>query len=46
MIAPIMDYGDIIYAGTNCENLDKLHKLQNRGLQQIIAAALAVDNSL
>ena len=33
MIAPIMDYGDIIYAGTNVENLDKLQRLQNRGLR-------------
>ena len=33
MIAPVMDYGDIIYAGTSCENLDKLQKLQNRGLR-------------
>ena len=33
MIAPIMDYGDIVYAGTNVENLDKLQRLQNRGLR-------------
>ena len=33
MIAPIMDYGDIIYAGSNLNNLDKLQKLQNRGLR-------------
>ena len=33
MIAPIMDYGDIIYAGTSSLNLDKLQKLQNRGLR-------------
>ena len=33
MIAPILDYGDIIYAGTSSCNLDKLQSLQNRGLR-------------
>ena len=33
MVAPIMDYGDIIYAGSNLNNLDKLQKLENRGLR-------------
>ena len=33
MIAPILDYGDIIYAGSNCDNLEKLQRLQNRGLR-------------
>ena len=28
MIAPLIDYGDIIYAGTNQINLDKLQSLQ------------------
>ena len=38
MIAPILDYGDIIYAGSNQDNLDKLQKLQNRGLRICINA--------
>ena len=33
MIAPLIDYGDIIYAGTTNKNLDKLQSLQNRGLR-------------
>ena len=33
MIAPLIDYGDIVYAGTNNKNLDKLQSLQNRGLR-------------
>ena len=33
MIAPLIDYGNIIYAGTSITNLDKLQSLQNRGLQ-------------
>ena len=33
IIAPLIDYGDIIYAGTTCKNLDKLQSLQNRGLR-------------
>ena len=33
MIGPIVDYGDIIYAGTSQQNLDKIQKLQNRGLR-------------
>ena len=33
MIAPLIDYGNIIYSGTNAKNLDKPQKLQNRGLR-------------
>ena len=33
MIAPILDYGDIVYAGGTNEGLDKLQKLQNRAVQ-------------
>ena len=33
MIAPLIDYGDIIYLGTSVKNLDKLQSLQNRGLR-------------
>ena len=33
MIAPIIDYGDIIYMGGTEDNLSKLQKLQNRGLR-------------
>ena len=33
MIAPLIDYGNIIYSGTSAKNLDKLQKLQNRGLR-------------
>ena len=33
MIAPLIDYGDIVYAGTSIKNLDKLQSLQNRGLR-------------
>ena len=33
MIAPLIDYGDIIYSGTSMKNLDKLQSLQNRGLR-------------
>ena len=33
MIAPLIDYGDIVYSGTSTRNLDKLQSLQNRGLR-------------
>ena len=33
MIAPIFDYGDIIYEGGNKNKLDKLKRTQNRGLK-------------
>ena len=33
MIAPVLGYGDIIYAGSSVYNLEKLQKLQNRGLR-------------
>ena len=33
MIAPLIDYGDIVYSGTSQKNLDKLQALQNRGLR-------------
>ena len=36
MIAPLIDYGDIVYSGTNNKNLDKLQSLQNRGLRVCI----------
>ena len=38
MIAPLIDYGDIVYSGTNNKNLDKLQSLQNRGLRICINA--------
>ena len=33
MIAPILDYGDIIYAGGLSGSLDKMQKLENRALR-------------
>ena len=33
MIAPLIDYGNIVYSGTSVRNLDKLQSLQNRGLR-------------
>ena len=33
MIAPIFDYGDIVYEGGNKNRLDKLQRIQNRGLR-------------
>ena len=33
MIAPLIEYGDVIYAGTSEKNLDKHQSLQNRGLR-------------
>ena len=33
MIAPLIDYGDVIYSGTSDKNLSKVQKLQNRGLR-------------
>ena len=36
MIATLIDYGDVIYSGTNLKNLDKLQSLQNRGLRVCI----------
>ena len=36
MVAPLIDYGDIIYAGSTTKNLDKLQSLQNRGLRLCI----------
>ena len=32
MVLSIMEYGDIIYAGTSARNLDKIEKLFYRGL--------------
>ena len=36
VIAPLIEYGDIIYAGTTVKKLDKLQSLQNRGLRVCI----------
>ena len=33
MVLPYFDYGDIIYQGTSKKHLDKIQKLQNRGLR-------------
>ena len=33
MIAPLLDYGDIIYSATSDRNLARIQKLQNRGLR-------------
>ena len=33
MVIPYFDYGDVLYQGTNKKHLDKLQKLQNRGLR-------------
>ena len=33
MIAPLIDYGDVVYSGTSFKNLEKLQSLQNRGLR-------------
>ena len=33
MIMPVMDYGDIIYAGASNVTLDKLQRIQNRALK-------------
>ena len=33
MIAPIFDYSDIIYEGGNKDRLDRLQRIQNRGLR-------------
>ena len=33
MVAPLMDYGDIIYSGTSDRKLSQIQKLQNRGLR-------------
>ena len=33
MISPIFDYGDVIYEGGNKGRLDKLQRIQNRGLR-------------
>ena len=37
MIAPIFDYGDIVYEGGNKNRFDKIQRIQNRGLRICLA---------
>ena len=46
MIAPLIDYGDIVYSGTSIKNLDRLQKLQNRGLRICINEPVSISRDI